>query len=82
MSGWMGGMPDDPFVTGAEDGWDAAIQTGQMLGRALFELADDENALLAALGALEHIDLQDVLLALMTEGEIVVYLDENGEEQS
>jgi hypothetical protein len=79
MSGRIPEMPGDPFLTGT-DGWDAAIQTGQLLGRALFDLADDENALIAALAALDDLDLRDVLLALLTEGEVVVYVDEDEDE--
>jgi hypothetical protein len=73
-----GQMPRDPFLTG-RDGWDAAIQTGQLLGRALFDLADDERVLAAALAALDDVDLRDVLLAVLTAGEVVVFLDENEE---
>jgi hypothetical protein len=69
-------LPDDPFLTGAEDGWETAIATGRLLGRALFDLADDERVLVAALGAMDDHDLRDVLLALMTE---IVYIDADEE---
>jgi hypothetical protein len=78
----MSALPDDPFVI-AGNGWGQALETGRLLCRALLELDadDDADGLVAAIGALDEVDLRDALLALVTEGESVIYDDED-EEQS
>lgn len=77
----MSGLPADPFVT-TENGWGQALETGRLLCRALLELDadDDADGLVAAIGALDEIDLRDALLALVTEGESVIYDDEDDDD--